>query len=320
MKNPNDSFNPFDSFSQEEKNKFSGCSDFLKFLEQNSDRTSFITDYLEEKGVKTSVINMNGKKHIHINFDKSQYSGYFRIKTLIAHYDRIPGTEGANDNSFAVFEMMRWAVSLSRKNIQHNIRMIFTDGEEFSEKLSFSEKFSIEEQGAFDLAGTFRRLGITEDDVYVFDCMGRGTVPVLQKEPFLRTAKDGFRKKFNALYERARKTLENAADGKYVTLPVSWSDNAGFIASGIPAVLITMLPKEEASLYLMNLAKNPGLEEFVVNRKSGFPEETEKFISMIPETWHLINSEKDKASTLTNESGKVFEKILDEIADEKILP
>ncbi len=306
MKNPNDSFN---SFNPEEKNQFSDCSDFLKFLEQNSDRTSFITDYLEKRGVETTVINMNGKKHIHINFDKSQYSGYFRIKTLIAHYDRIPGTEGANDNSFSVFEMMKWAVFLNRRKVQHNIRMIFTDGEEFS----------IENQGALDLAGAFRRLGITEDDVYVFDCMGRGTIPVLQKEPALKKATDIFRKNFTALYERARKSLENATGGKYVSLPVPWSDNAGFIASGIPAVLITMLPKEEASSYLMSLAENPSLEEFVVNRKSGSPEETEKLMTMIPETWRIINSEKDKAATLTGESGKVFWKILEEIASLKIL-
>ena len=286
-------------------------SEYIEFLAQDCDRTSFIVNYLEKRGVKSTVINIDERRHIYVNFPKEQYSGYFRIKTLIAHYDRVKESPGANDNSFAVFSMMNWAASLNEKNIQHNIRLIFTDGEEMDE---------LEGQGAFALAGTFRRLGITNDDVYVFDCMGRGTIPVLQKPPLLDKAKPAFRKKFNELFNRTQAVLKTATGGSWVTLPVSWSDNAGFIASGIPAVLVTMLPSNEASAYMMALAKNPGLEDFVVNHKAATPDERIRLSTMLPETWKFLHSQKDSAESITVESSYVFERILNVLALSKEFP
>lgn len=286
-------------------------SEYIDFLAQDCDRTSFIVNYLEKRGVKSTVINIDERRHIYVNFPKEQYSGYFRIKTLIAHYDRVKESPGANDNSFAVFSMMNWAAALNEKNIQHNIRLIFTDGEEMDE---------LEGQGAFALAGTFRRLGITNDDVYVFDCMGRGTIPVLQKPPLLDKAKPAFRKKFNELFNRTQAVLKTATGGSWVTLPVSWSDNAGFIASGIPAVLVTMLPSNEASAYMMALAKNPGLEDFVVNHKAATPDERIRLSTMLPETWKFLHSQKDSAESITVESSYVFERILNVLALSKEFP
>lgn len=286
-------------------------SEYIDFLAQDCDRTSFIVNYLEKRGVKSTVINIDERRHIYVNFPKEQYSGYFRIKTLIAHYDRVKESPGANDNSFAVFSMMNWAAALNEKNIQHNIRLIFTDGEEMDE---------LEGQGAFALAGTFRRLGITNDDVYVFDCMGRGTIPVLQKPPLLDKAKPAFRKKFNELFNRTQAVLKTAAGGSWVTLPVSWSDNAGFIASGIPAVLVTMLPSNEASAYMMALTKNPGLEDFVVNHKAATPDERIRLSTMLPETWKFLHSVKDSAESITIESSYVFERILNVLALSKEFP
>lgn len=286
-------------------------SEYIDFLAQDCDRTSFIVNYLEKRGVKSTVINIDERRHIYVNFPKEQYSGYFRIKTLIAHYDRVKESPGANDNSFAVFSMMNWAAALNEKNIRHNIRLIFTDGEEMDE---------LEGQGAFALAGTFRRLGITNDDVYVFDCMGRGTIPVLQKPPLLDKAKPVFRKKFNELFNRTQAVLKTATGGSWVTLPVSWSDNAGFIASGIPAVLVTMLPSNEASAYMMALAKNPGLEDFVVNHKAATPDERIRLSTMLPETWKFLHSQKDSAESITVESSYVFERILNVLALSKEFP
>lgn len=286
-------------------------SEYIDFLAQDCDRTSFIVNYLEKRGVKSTVINIDERRHIYVNFPKEQYSGYFRIKTLIAHYDRVKESPGANDNSFAVFSMMNWAAALNEKNIQHNIRLIFTDGEEMDE---------LEGQGAFALAGTFRRLGITNDDVYVFDCMGRGTIPVLQKPPLLDKAKPAFRKKFNELFNRTQAVLKTATGGSWVTLPVSWSDNAGFIASGIPAVLVTMLPTNEASAYMMALTKNPGLEDFVVNHKAATPDERIRLSTMLPETWKFLHSKKDAAESITIESSYVFERILNVLALSKEFP
>ena len=307
--------------------------EYIKFLETDTDRSNFIVNYLEKRGVKTTVINIGGKKHIYLNFLNEQYNGYFRLKTLIAHYDRVPGTPGANDNSFAVFTMMNWAVNLNVRPIQHNVRIIFTDGEEtcssesegaFSESvfsvnnLSSAKKSVIQSQGAYQLGLSLRKNMHTGEDFYVFDCMGRGTVPVLAKAPLLKKAASDFRKNFSSLYHRAETVLQIAAPSSWVSLPVSWSDNAGLTAAGLPSVLITMLPKEEAGFYMMNLAKNPELENFVINHEVTSTDTKCSLNALLPKTWLFLHSDYDDAGSITVESTEVFEKILDAIAAQKV--
>lgn len=311
---------------------------YLKFLEPDCDRTRFISDYLEEHGVSSSVIHLNDKKHIYVNFPKHQYSGFFKIKTLVAHYDRVPESPGANDNSFAVFTMMNWAIELATKPTEHNIRLIFTDGEEIGsagkpcknsagkpcknsateETTSSTTKSIIETQGAYDLAGVFKRLGIMNDEVYVFDCMGRGTIPVLGKPFPLKTAGSDFKKRYSALQLQAENILKTACPSSWVTLPVSLSDNAGFMATGIPAVVITMLPADEASKYMMDLVKFPPLEQFVTNKILPDNSSIKDFFLKLPRTWMILHSKYDNPSSITPESEIVFKKILSVIAEMKI--
>ena len=294
---------------------------FLDFIQEGQDRCSFICDYLEKGGVKSSVLHINGKKHILINFPKECYNGYFRIKTIIAHYDRVPQSPGANDNSFAVFTLMKWAIRLNQSMREHNIRLIFTDGEEISSAAEKKEgqKSILEEQGAFDLAGVFKRLGITGDDVFVFDCMGRGCVPVLGNPFILEKAQSSFKKRYNELQERAKEILSKASPSAWLNLPVSLSDNAGFIASGIPAVVITMLPQEEASKYMFNLVKYPPLEAYVTNKSIPTGCDTKTLLSLLPKTWLFLHSPYDNAESITWESQTVFINILNVIRDLKLI-
>ena len=136
---------------------------FLDFIKPDCDRLNFIQNFLAENGVETAVIPLEGKKHVYVKFPSNQYNPLFKIKTVVAHYDRFQDSPGANDNSAAVYMLMLWAVKLSKQNDFHNIRLIFTDGEE-----SCSE--GITSQGAFAIAGLFKKLSIN-DDVFVFVVM-----------------------------------------------------------------------------------------------------------------------------------------------------
>ena len=147
---------------------------FEEFIASDCNRAAFIQKQLNAAGLDAPVLQMEGKNHIYVKFPQSQYNSMFKIKTVIAHYDRFPGSPGANDNSAAVFCLMQWAAALVKRYASlpggfHNIRLIFTDGEELGSK-------GVSEQGAFPLAQVFKRLGIINDDIYVFDCMGRGDV------------------------------------------------------------------------------------------------------------------------------------------------
>lgn len=259
-------------------------SEFLDFIAPDCNRAGFIQNYLNKAGLDAPVLSMEGKNHIYVKFPQNCYDPMFRIKTVIAHYDRYAESPGANDNSAAVFCMMQWAAELAKRSEYsgfHNIRLIFTDGEELG------SSGGVTEQGAFPLAQVFRRLGITNDDIYVFDCMGRGDIPVLAQTVLTKNAPAKFKKDFFALEERAQKLLQTSNNGKWFSLKCNYSDNASFIANGIPAVAITMLPSLE-----------------ITAASQGFQ----------PKTWQLLHTPDDSINSLTPESFEIFHNILNNLA------
>lgn len=249
---------------------------FQSFLSPSCNRQQFIQSFLNSHNLDAPIISLEGKNHIYVKFSQSQYNPMFKIKTVIAHYDRVNGSPGANDNSAAVFTLLQWAVKLSKEKSFHNIRLIFTDGEELGSG-------GIASQGAFPLASTFRKLGITNDDIFVFDCMGRGDVPIIAQTTFPKSASSSFIKKYNDLELYAQKVIQNATGGKWFSLPCNYSDNASFIANGIPAVTITMLPSSEV---------------------------TEVLQGCIPYTWSLLHTPQDNFESLTPQSFELMNKIL----------
>lgn len=269
---------------------------FKDFIAPDCDRATFIQNYLEKAGLEAPIMQMEGKNHIYVKFPQNQYNPMFRIKTVIAHYDRFPGSPGANDNSAAVFCLMEWARSMIECPVHersrriegsfHNIRLIFTDGEELGAAGGVSQ------QGAFPLAQVFRRLGITNDDIYVFDCMGRGDVPILTQTILPHKAPSKFVKQFAALEQRAATLLQASANGRWFTLPCNYSDNASFIANGIPAVAITMLPSQEV---------------------------TDATQGIVPKTWQLLHTQQDNLDSLTPQSFEIFYNILNNLATLKTL-
>lgn len=281
---------------------------FKDFISHTCNRTRFIQDYLKAGGVESAVMSLEGKNHIYVKFPPQHYNPMFRIKTVIAHYDRIG--IGANDNSAAVFCLMEWARGLALRQAQgpqgtqgphvaqgsrgalgaqntsfHNIRLIFTDGEELGAG-------GITEQGAFPLAQTFRKLGITNDDIYVFDCMGRGDVPILGAAKLPPNVSTRFLTAYSQLEDRTKQILKSVANGKWFTLPISYSDNASFIANGIPAVVITMLPS---------------------------PEVQQVLASQIPDTWKFLHTPNDNLDSLDPAAFEIFFKIINQLANQKNL-
>lgn len=280
---------------------------FKQFISPECNRKDFIVRILNENGVKTAIMPVDGKNHIHVVFPKSCYNPMFRTKTVIAHYDRVPGSPGANDNSAAVFVMLQWAVSLNNPVFIHNVRLIFTDGEELGSR-------GVSEQGAFGLASAFKRLNIQNDDVFVFDSVGRGTVPVLAKTVLPLKCPVKFSRAFNSLQDKALSII-STVNGKSLVLPVPYSDNAGFIACGIPAAAITMLPDSEGSKLLLDTIKDPQFEKFIINNGNGFSQEQKQFYrKLFPETWNLFHTPADNFESLHPESFSVFSRLLSRLA------
>lgn len=281
-------------------------SAFNDFIAPDCDRAAFIQNYLNTAGLEAPILQMEGKNHIYVKFPQSQYNPMFRIKTVIAHYDRIG--IGANDNSAAVFCLLQWAAELTRvysadcmAGSFHNIRLIFTDGEELG------ANNGIQEQGAFALAALFRRLSIDDEDVFVFDCMGRGTVPVICQSHIPRAASKAFIKKFSELEQRTESIIRNTSQA-WLKLPTSYSDNAGFLANGIPAVAITMLPSDEAEAYCRSL---------LALKKSAAQEGSSKL--NLPATWKMLHTQDDNITNLTPDAFLIMQEILRNLAELKTI-
>ncbi len=286
-------------------------STFETFLSEELDRCAFISAWLRAREIPHSVVTLAGRKHLVVRFDSSAYDPRFRMKTLVAHYDRAPGTPGANDNSAACFQLMLFAAQLAAPGAgAHNIRIFFTDGEEAAGTKGITG------QGAFALGSGLRKLKITEDDVYVFDACGRGDTLVLSTAGIDEKGKSPFRMKQNALHERAVELALRVSPENWVRLPTPYSDNAGFIAAGIPAQVITILPHTEATALIHALNTESGERQRLIRVITGNHrlETGSPYLAVIPETWLLMHTEGDSAATLSASAFRLIEHLLAEIA------
>lgn len=273
--------------------------EFKQFIAPGCDRKEYLEYWLSSLNVSFNEIHMEGKTHIYVHFPSEAYNPQFRIKTVLVHYDRSEGTPGANDNSAAVYQVVKWIFRLSQRTRIHNIRIFFTDGEECGSSAQ------VENQGAFSIAQLYRRLGIMNDDVFVFDCCGRGDTLILSTAGKWSRCSDTFRKRFDDLYERASEIARRAAPSRWMQLPVPYSDNAGFLATGIPAVAITVLPADEASQYFKTIQKDSTLaKEAMIKHRDRYPL-----------TWQFMHTDKDNAESLTPEAFSIMERYLDILAD-----
>ncbi len=287
---------------------------FSKFIASDANRADLIQEWLLEHGIVSHRTIIDGKNHILIQFEPQFYNPQFKIKTVIAHYDRVAGSPGANDNSAADWMLMNWAVELKEMKSFHNVRIFFTDGEELGWNTGVSE------QGAYGIAQIFKRLGLSDGDVYVFDSCGRGEVPILARTELPPKTPKKFADDFTDLLNRTQDILRRSCPGRWMSLPVPYSDNASFLACGIPAVAITMLPAEEASLYARELLRDKSLEAAVMNRESSKKERMKSttpeygYKQRMPATWRLFHTPNDSIQTLTPDSCRIILNILKTIA------
>ena len=294
--------------------------DFQKFIAPDCDRRQFILDMLKDFGVPAVPLSLEGAHHILVKFPPTAYNPQYKMKTVLAHYDRVDTSPGANDNSAAVFQIIYWARRLLRFPGFHNVQIIFSDGEE----MGGSE--GVSEQGAFGIATKFRSLGLTQQDVYAFDCCGRGDFVILSQAGKGKGS-ISFQRQFNSLVERTEDLIKSVAGRKWAPLPVPYSDNAGFLACGIPAVAITLLPAQEVVSYLRELKQHPGLQaavmkssqELEVGTRKIKPLEPYQVQEKMPMTWRLLHTEYDNLASLTPESFPLMEALLDALAKARTL-
>jgi hypothetical protein len=279
---------------------------FFDFIAPDADRFTILSLHIEKLGLNSVVIPIEGNRHFFIfpkgkNIKPSTGGSFpFRRQSpviLTAHYDRAPGSPGANDNSAAVFQLLKTALRLGEQNIDYWI-IIFTDKEE----LQTGE--GIQEQGAFSLAKKLRGLGLGNARIFNFDACGTGdtfvfssTVDYLLKKN-KRSGLHRASQVITGLREKALKTARFLRFNKILLAPTPFSDDAGFLQGGIPVQTITILPTDEVSLFELLLGDRPDFADLLISGSM----KNSTVRDFIPETWRCLNSPDDTHLRLTPEN------------------
>lgn len=289
---------------------------FSSFLEPGIDRVAFISNWLSINSIPFHVVNFSGKQHIIVKFANDHYDPRFRQKILVAHHDRAPNTPGANDNSAACFQLLLFSRELHQKSIfggqsfTHNIRVLFTDGEEAAGTKG------IHGQGSYLLGKGLKQLGKIDEDLYVFDATGTGDTLILSTTGINDKKGNPLNSRLLELHDRAIETAQSVSPENWIRLSTPFSDNAGFLAAGIPSQVITVLPHEEATVLLLALTTGSEkkidllTKQLTLNSLQNAPDIPEG----IPKTWLRLHTRSDIENKLTKEAFTLIHRFLVETA------
>ena len=284
--------------------------EFRSFLKSDTNRHDWICNWLTEHDISHYTIPTGKQLHIVVEFPKENYDERYKLKTVLAHYDRI--CIGANDNSSCVWQILNWILRLKEEceknancqnaKLAHNLCIIFSDGEELG-----VGKTS-EEPGVLGIASFINRSELKESDIFALDSCGRGDTLIVSsagKTSGSLKMQDGFKD----LYDRTIELARHTCGDNWLTMPTFYGDNAGCLLVGIPAVAVTVLPKDEAVKYMRSLQRFPKLYEKMMNH-----ELTDEEQNALPLTWQMMHTKDDCIENLTDESWPLMEKFLEGLA------
>ncbi|MDR0444210.1 MAG: Zn-dependent exopeptidase M28 [Treponema sp.] len=276
---------------------------YFYFLAPKVDRFKMLVQKIESLKLNYTVVPVAGNKHIFV-FPQNHKTlrpvdGVLPFKggspvMLVAHYDRVKNSPGANDNSIAVFFLLKVAMILTQKGADNWI-IVFTDKEE----LSPGE--SLEAQGSFTLGEKMKASGLEKARVFNFDVCGAGNTFILStttdhilkssNRPNLETLK----KNISQLRAYALEACHTLKLDNFLLAPTPFSDDVGFLRAGLASQTITILPGKEAEQYEALLRSRPEFANILISGKTKEPAERR----YLPDTWKCLNNEGDTAFRLT---------------------
>ncbi|MDR2552571.1 MAG: Zn-dependent exopeptidase M28 [Treponema sp.] len=297
-----------------------GPARFAEFISPGADRFTLLRSVLKENGLSCRVLALAGKRHIVLSGGPPGDDGEDPWSTALspqtrtiftAHYDRTANSPGANDNGAAVFQLVETALILRRKRREggKDPLFIFTDGEE----LSGGE--SLKNQGSYSLGIYLKERGLGNGRIFTFDACGTGDTLIISTtaEELLKNKKgrgaESARHRARVLRGAALEAARRARLEQVMLLPTPFSEDAGFLRSGMAAQTITVLPREEAASFA-SLVRRRGGGLASLFSAAGTPEERP-----LPETWRILNGPGDSPLRLTTEHWKKITAFAESLAE-----
>jgi len=271
-----------------------------RFCDPDCDRFLFIKTLLEWKEIPFDIINEGGN-HILISpkGKKSFLSDHCR-KILVAHYDRVPESPGANDNSAAVFVLLKHIDLLRNADYSHNTLILFTDNEELT------VNHSVHDQGAWHLGKIWPEAHRHRDLFIVFDMCGIGDTLIwgrtAAKLPGINT------ERISKLYDSLKDLLLRYS--RRVTMDINdlYSDDLGFLLQGLTALQISLLPWKEAQEWKKRLASRE------LSAKLNDTDRIHINTRLLPPSWQNNHSIEDRVETLDPRSITIMESFLRDLS------
>jgi hypothetical protein len=295
---------------------------FEEFIAPDVDRFAFLKNLLDKVHLPYTASGFDGNRHLFVHPECLSFNralaviGYSqaaafrhalaksRITTVLtAHYDRAVNSPGANDNSIAVFELIKAALAFKKDRIG-NWLIIFTDKEELK------SGDSLMDQGSYALAKELKDSGVDKAQIFIFDCCGIGDTLIISTavDHLIKNdeSRGGARSRhlITQMRERALKTARNIRMERVLLVPTPFSDDAGFFRAGLAAQTITVLPAEEAAGLASFLRTKPDFASALVSKDV----QDSLATGFIPQTWRELNGPGDTLEKLTP---RYFQNIVD---------
>lgn len=264
--------------------------DFLKrFCFPDSDRFALLREALQALGVHHKTVSLGRHRHLLVEpLVRSRPNA--RPVVLVAHYDRYPGSPGANDNASSVLHLLlllERMKMLGERALWPEVWVVFTDGEELTDQSAFTE------QGSYGLGQIFKRTRLARAFYLVLDLTGIGDTVVLGKNILSHLERRGMsvdQGQWALLCAQrliAKKVLTTLRKGSFLEVETPFSDDLGLLMAGIVSTQISLLPREEAE----------GLRRGKIQGT--------------PPSWSKIHSPEDRVETLWKSSREVMAEVLD---------
>lgn len=264
---------------------------FDSFLALGADRHGILADALKHSGVRFSSVELAGTRSIIVAPDNPDRR--YRLKLISAHYDRVPGTPGALDNSAACVQLWKLATSDAES---FNTICAFTDNEELVDG-------DATKQGSYALGLALGTLGYSRPLAITLDVCGRGDTIVFStaaKSIDNRPVKTALaaRDACSAVDQLVRLM---AGRGRCCATALPYGEDLGYLLAGVPAVAVTVLPSCEAQA----LAGEENLPPWASLRQPG---------TRMPYSWSTLHGPDDLPSLYTSQAFILMEKFLHRFA------
>ncbi|PIE04783.1 MAG: hypothetical protein CSA76_02420 [Spirochaetales bacterium] len=229
--------------------------ELLHFCAPEADRFSVLKQSLIRRKIPFNVIPLEGARHILLPAPppSALNKNYYRV-TLVAHYDRVDNTPGANDNAASVFQLLAHREAMYKEVNAPLTQIIFTDKEELLAQHNTASKAPLR-QGSWYLARHLRRLGVSNVLFFVLDMCGIGDTPVWGhsvRKAGIHTLQ-GIE---NNAFTEMETFLKKFSGGKNFGVHPLFSDDLGLLLGGYPALQVSLLPRHQAE-QLPPLPANP---------------------------------------------------------------